>query len=285
VFSKVIKNPKIILVCCILFFLSLVIYSFFFQNQRVLGKKTQEDLQTAANISSTSQNSPSPKMISSPSPTPSPKLSKSTYTIALYGDSMIDTMGENLDYLDKALKAKYPQTNFQLYNYGIGSQNVEEGLARFENNFSYQSRNYPPIGQIKPDVIILGSFAYNVFPQHDKIRHYQKLSELINRAKQVTPNVYLLVEIAPLKTGFGRGEGGVNWPQDVSYNHALKIIDQLENGISLASQVEMINAYKLSRNDRNFGNPVYVSGHDGIHPSVEGHVLMANLISRTIKLK
>ena len=96
--------------------------------------------------------SSSPKPTSSPSP--APKLSKSTYTIALFGDSMIDTMGENLDYLDKALKAKYPQTNFQLYNYGIGSQNVEEGLARFENNFSYQSRNYPPIGQIKPDVII-----------------------------------------------------------------------------------------------------------------------------------
>jgi len=284
VFSKVIKNPKLILILSISFFLSLVIYSFFFQNQRVLGKKTQE-AQSTLNIPSNSKKSPPPQLTPSPLISPTPKLSKTTYTIALYGDSMIDTMGEKLDYLDKALKAKYLQTNFQLYNYGIGSQNIEEGLARFENNFSYQSRNYPPIGQIKPDVIILGSFSYNVFPEHDKIRHYQKLSELVLKAKQITPNVYLLVEIAPLKTGFGKGEGGVNWPQDVSYNHALKIIDQLENAISLASQVGIIDAYKLSRNDGRFGNPVYVSGHDGIHPSTEGHVLMANLISRTIKLK
>ena len=279
-FSKVIKNPKIILILSISFFLSLVIYSFFFQNQKILGKNTQ---QAESSPKTQLSQSSSPKPTSSPSP--APKLSKSTYTIALFGDSMIDTMGENLDYLDKALKAKYPQTNFQLYNYGIGSQNIEEGLSRFENNFSYQNRNYPPIGQIKPDVIILGSFSYNVFPEHDKTRHYQKLSELVTRAKQITPNVYLLVEIAPLKTDFGKGEGGVNWPKDISYNHALKIIEQLENAISLASQVGIIDAYKLSRNDGRFGNPVYVSGHDGIHPSTEGHVLMANLISRTIKLK
>lgn len=251
------------------------------QNKNVLGEKSQTVLVS----------SPSPKQLpiskTAPlsSPTPLPKLSKSTYTIATFGDSMVDTMGENLDYLDKALKAKYPETKFNLYNYGIGSQNIEEGVARFEKSFSYQTRNYPPITEIKPDLIILGSFSYNPFPNHDKNRHFQKLSELVQKAKQVSPNVYLLVEIAPRETGFGKGNGGVNWPEDIARDHALKIIDQLENALSMESQITLINSYEKSLYKGKFGNPVYVDGNDGIHPSVEGHVLMANLISRTIKLK
>lgn len=278
---KIFKNPKIILVLSILFFLSLVIYSFFFQNQKVLGKNIQQ----AQSSPKTQQTSPRPSISPTLSPSPSPKLSKSNYTIALFGDSMVDTMGENLEYLDKSLKAKYPDVNFRLYNYGIGSQNIEEGLARFDISFSNKSRKYSPISQINPDIIILGSFSYNVFPQHDKNRHFQKLTELVEKGKQITPNVYILAEIAPLKTGFGKGEGGVNWPADISYNHSLKIIDQIQNAISLSSRASIINAYKSSLVDGKFGNPVYVSGHDGIHPSVEGHVLMANLIASSIKLK
>lgn len=276
---KFFKNPKTILVLCILFFVSTVVYSFFIKDQEVLGEKTEKAAQT------TVQPSPTPQSTPLPTPTPTPQLSKSNYTIALFGDSMIDTMGENLDYLDKALKAKYPVTAFKLYNYGIGSQNIEEGLARFEKSFTYQKRSYPPITQIKPDIIILGSFAYNPFPTHDKNRHFQELSQLVAKAKQVTPNVYLLVEIAPRKVGFGKGEGGVNWPEDVSYQHTLKIIDQLQNAVALSEQATLINAYNASLLDSKFGNPVYVNGYDGIHPSVEGHVLMANLIVKTVKFK
>jgi len=76
---------------------------------------------------------------------------------------MIDTMGENLDYMQKSLGAKYPGTTFKLYNYGIGSQNIEQGLARLNSSFSYQTRNYPPLSKISADVLILGSFAYNPF--------------------------------------------------------------------------------------------------------------------------
>ena len=44
-------------------------------------------------------------------PTPSPiVLRKSLYTIAIFGDSMVDTMGENLEYLQKILSHKYPNT-------------------------------------------------------------------------------------------------------------------------------------------------------------------------------
>lgn len=256
-------------------------YSFLGPNpKRVLGNKTETE--TVAQVAS-----PSPKPTPTPSASPSAKLSKSTYTIALFGDSMIDTMGENLDYLQKALTAKYSTITFKLYNYGIGAQNIEQGLARWDQPFSYQTRNYPPITGINANVIVLGSFAYNPFPSHDRNRHYLDLKELVKRANAQTPNVYLLTEIAPLKVGFGNGPGGINWPADLASTQSQHIVEQLENVINVSNSdnVKLINAFNLSSIDGRFGNPAYVSTHDGIHPSLQGHVLMANLIVRTIKLK
>ncbi|OGD97374.1 hypothetical protein A3A49_00990 [Candidatus Curtissbacteria bacterium RIFCSPLOWO2_01_FULL_38_11b] len=284
-FPRIIKNPKFILFITILCTISLAAYSYLLSDQNILGKKTQESKIVSTSNSNQSQSQPQPAI--SPSPTPSPKLSKTTYTIALYGDSMIDTMGENLDYLSKSLGALYPKTTFKFYNYGIGSQNIEQGLARWDKEFQYQNRHYDPIDQIKPDVIVLGSFAYNPFPAHDKNRHYIKLKELVSKAKLYTANVYLLAEIAPLNNGFGRGPGGINWPEDLAAKQTNNIVEQLENPITVSKSdnVTLINAYKESLMIGKFGNPVYISSNDGIHPSVEGHVLMANLIAKTIKLK
>lgn len=281
---QILKNPKFILLFTGLFTITLVAYSYLFSDQKVLGKKTQESNASAPAAYQSPYMSPNAKLSS---PTPSPQPSKTTYTIALYGDSMIDTMGESLDYLSKSLSFKYPKTAFKFYNLGIGSQNVEQGLTRWDEEFHYQNRNFPPIAQIRPDVIILGSFAYNPFPPHDRNRHYLKLKELVSYAKLLTQNVYILSEIAPLKEGFGKGPGGINWPQDLANKQAQNIVEQLENAINISKSenITLINAYKESLMEGKFGNPVYVSGHDGIHPSVEGHVLMANLIAKTISLK
>lgn len=282
-FLRFLKNPKVLLAISIFVLLSEISYSFLVPNpKRVLGNKTE----TVAQVESPSPK-PTQSPAASPSASPAPKLSKSTYTIAVFGDSMVDTMGEKLDYLQKALSAKYPTTTFKLYNYGIGAQNIEQGLARWDQPFSYQTRNYPLITGINADVIILGSFAYNPFPPHDRNRHYLNLRELVKRANSQTASVYLLAEIAPLKTGFGNGPGGINWSTDLANTQSAHIVEQLENVINVSSSdnVKLINAYKQSQVDGKFGNPTYVSTHDGIHPSLEGHVLMANLITRTISLK
>ncbi len=221
----------------------------------------------------------------SPSPTIRP-LQKKAYTIAIIGDSMVDTMGENLEYLQKNLQGRYPATTFHYYNYGIGGQNVTQGLSRFDSPFSYKTRNYPPISQISSDILIVASFAYNPFAPHDRNRHWSELSSLVSKAKVAAKQVYLLAEIAPLKKGFGKGPHGVNWPEDQAYTHALHIIEQLENAQNLARelQVPLIDAFTLSKVNGNFGNPAYVSSNDGIHPSVAGEVFMANVISSTIVL-
>lgn len=229
----------------------------------------------------------SPTSLPSPTftPTPTPLLLKESYSIAIFGDSMVDTMGEKLEILQKALNTKYPQTKFSLYNYGIGGQNVEQGLARFESSFVNRERNFPPLPALSPDVLIIGSFAYNPFSIHDRNKHYTLLKELTNRAKTMSSRIYLLAEIAPLKTGFGRGKNGVNMSEDVAYEQAKHIVEQLDDVINLSNgeNLSLINAYYPSRADGIFGDPYFVNKGDGIHPSYEGHMFTAEIIVKTIK--
>lgn len=219
-------------------------------------------------------------------PTPFIVLKKASYSIAIFGDSMVDTMGENLEYLQETLAKKYPQTKFNLYNYGIGGQNVEQGLYRFESSFVNRERQYPPLPQLSPDILIIGSFAYNPFPIHDRNRHYMLLRELVVKASNLPSRLYLLAEIAPLKSGFGKGKNGVNMPEHVAFEHAGHIIEQLDDVINLsnAENISLINVYYESREDGSYGNPYFVNKDDGIHPSVAGHYFTAESIVEKIKL-
>src|SRR5258708_9140656 len=139
-------------------------------------------------------------------------VTKKTFTVAVYGDSMVDTMGEQLEYLSQSLKRKYPSKNFQFYNYGIGGQNIEDGLGRFYSPFQYKSRNYPALPDLKPDILLIASFPYNPLNPFDHNKHWLSLIQLVNQAKGVSPRVYLLAEIAPRIHNFGVGPGGPNWP-------------------------------------------------------------------------
>lgn len=232
---------------------------------------------------------------STPVPTPTPKeetteekYAKTSYCLVVYGDSMVDTMGERLEYLEGALKKLYPGINFNLYNFGKGSQNVEMGLDRWDQSFNYQDRHYPALTEIRPDIIILGSFSYNPFSPYDRERHWLGLSKLIEKAKELTPHVYLLAEISPLRENFGRGPNGVNWDQQAAFVHSGNILEQLENvvGLSKSLNVPLIDAFTKSGGNSSYSkkSSAYVNPSDGIHPSVLGHEFTASLIAQTIKL-
>lgn len=279
------------ILCVVFFVFDVVIFSFIgmkeIQKKSVLGQQTPI---------STVPSAPATPEVTTAAASPTAQtamaqvtktLSKSSYSIALIGDSMVDTMGENLEYLSAELKNEYPNTKFTLYNYGIGAQNVSQGLSRFDSAFQNRERTYPPISQIGADVIIVGSFAYNPFATHDKNKHYTELTNIVQRAKGSAPHVYILAEISPLRSGFGDGPGGVNWPAQTSSEHVLKIIEQLENAQVVAKNlnVPLIDAMTKSRVTGKYGNPMYVSKHDGIHPSESGHAYMARLIVQTLKLQ
>lgn len=222
-----------------------------------------------------------PTLIPIPTNTPVSAAKKRDYKIAIIGDSMVDTMGERLEYLEHALKRRYPGVNFTLYNFGKGAENVEMGLTRLGSELHYQDRNYPALTQVAPDILIVGSFAYNPFTPYVRDRHWVGLTKMIEEAKKISPSVYLLAEIAPLRAEFGRGPNGVNWDNDTAYIHSGRIIEQLENAVGLAKTlgVPLIDAFRPSGGSKNYVNP-----SDGIHPSVSGHEFTAELIAKTLRL-
>ncbi len=232
----------------------------------------------------TSTPSPTPQ----PTATPTPKPIKTSYKIAIIGDSMVDTMGEVLEYLEHSLKKKYPDINFGLYNYGQGSVNIAEGLDRFGKEFSYSSRSFLAVNLLQPDIMIIGSYAYNPFSPYDRDRHWITLTKLVEEAERTSAKVYMLAEIAPLRSDFGRGPNGVNWEPATAYTHSGHIIEQLENAVALSKilNVPLINVFeKTYDKTKKEGKREYVNFSDGIHPSVEGHELTADTITETIKLK
>ncbi len=217
-----------------------------------------------------------------------PEEIEGAYKIAIVGDSMVETMGDSLEYLQEPLKEKYPNAKFVFYNYGHGSENVESAVNRLDAPFSRLNRNYPALSDLKPDVLVVASYAYNPLVPYSKDNHWAGLVELVTKANQITDNLYILVEIAPLEKGFGEGVGGVNWPVDVANEHAGHIVELLQNGLGVAEtmKVPLINVYSHSKlKDSSFGDPKYVDAHDGIHPSVEGQKLTARAIAEVVKLK
>src|SRR5688500_16120400 len=88
-----------------------------------------------------------PTFTPAPSPTPTlipietyqpPQIQSSeAYTIILVGDSMIETLGPNFDYLRKYLKAYYPSKTFGIFNYGFGGTNILSVNERLHNTTQY----------------------------------------------------------------------------------------------------------------------------------------------------
>lgn len=199
-------------------------------------------------------------------------LKKDEYKIALLGDSMIDTLDADLPLLKEELEKKY-KAEFTLYNYGIGSENVELGLARFEKPLSYKDRNYPALSELKADVIVIGSFAYNPFEVHDVNKYWLTMAQLIQKAQATKALVFVLADIAPLYEKFGVGT--LDWDTETRKDHAEKVAEQLDSVIALSQtlKVPLIDLYTESKKKERFGDGSLTS-NDGIHANEEGRKLV-----------
>ena len=223
-------------------------------------------------------------------PIPTEVPLKKSYKIAVVGDSIEDTMGETGEFLQKALNDKYADTKFLIYNYGKGANSITDGLNSFSYNFQYGIRNYPSITDLKPDIIILGSYANNVPTPYDRDWHWLIYSQLVQKALKVTPHVYILAEVAPLRDSYGDGPNGPNWDRSVAITYSGHVIELMENAIGLSKslKVPLIDAFTPTLlPDSKFGkegDPKDISVSDDIQPSQEGHELMAKKIAETLKL-
>lgn len=212
---------------------------------------------------------------------------KSSYTIAILGDSMTDTMGENLPHLNTLLKNEFPKHNFVLFNYGQGSTNIEDGLYRLKNPTKYLNRDFPPLLHLQPDIIIIESFAYNHWGAelNDLNRQWMTTLNILDTIKNYSKDIkiVLLATISPNPLIFG--DGVLNWPEHLKWDSAITTKAYLQNFINLAASayLPLADAYNPSLNGQGHGDPKYINPSDHLHPSEEGKLLISQKIVETIK--
>lgn len=211
---------------------------------------------------------------------------KARLRIAIIGDSMVDVMGTDLPYLKKSLRKRFPNAKLELYNYGIGGENIEKGLDRIESEYNYKDRHYSALTSLGADIIIIDSFSYNPFENsaNELDRHWTALGKMVDIIKTKTKaKIFIMTPIAPNIYKFGQGPGGVNWPSDQAKSHAQRIMKYLQNTVSFAksAKLTLVNSYSSTLDNGN-GSQYYISSHDHIHQNIQGNQLMADFLAQKI---
>lgn len=226
-----------------------------------------------------------------PTPTPTPKPTRraknSAVTIALLGDSMIDTMGPDAPALKSILSKTYPGTQFTIKNYGVGGTNIEYGIERITSGYTYLGNSIPALSSIQPDIVVVESFGYNPFPFDNAMdKHWLALSKTVDTLRGAIPGVKIVIgsTIAPNWNVFGDGAPGVSFgPQDKK-QRVENIKLYLENAVRFAKSqnLPLANAYYPSLDQSGNGKLAYINPGDHIHYSDSGRALFAGKIAGAI---
>ncbi len=208
-------------------------------------------------------------------------------TIAVLGDSMVDTMGRGLPYLRIQLKKYYPNIEFNLLNYGAAGTNIEYGLHRLSHDYDYLGEHLPSLLSQNPDIVVVESFAYNPWSsqKHDLDRHWLTLASIITTLKERSnAKIITLATIAPNDIYFGDGIGQTPWTLEEKKQKCDTIRAYLENTINFAQSqgYPLVDAYHPSKSASGEGKREYISYGDNLHPSVKGNQLLARLIAKKI---
>jgi len=230
---------------------------------------------------------PTPPPIIGPSPTPIPETrsaKKSAVTIALLGDSMMDTMGPDAPALKSLLSKTYPGTQFTIKNYGVGGTNIEYGITRITNGYTYLGNAIPSLASQKPDIVIVESFGYNPFSFDTGAidKHWLALATVIDTLKTTIPGVKIVIgsTIAPNWNVFGDGAAGISFGSEDKKQRVENIKKYLENAIKFAKSqnLPLANAYTASLDASGNGKLAYINPGDHIHYSDAGRALFAGKI-------
>lgn len=232
---------------------------------------------------------PAQTILPSPTPTPPQSVSrpqiKGEVTIALLGDSMIDTLAP-LDQLNNSLTQIYPNVKFKLLNYGVGATDIKYALTRLTQSYRYKDQDVLALISQKPDLVILESFAYN-HPSNDQTgiaAQNDGYLQIINQLRQTGIKVAMLTTIAPNTALYAQGASDVNFTDEQRANEVLTINNFLKNAIRFAkdNNLPLIDAYTPSLTSKDGGNLLYVNSTDHIHPSPEGAEFISDLVAKTL---
>jgi len=214
------------------------------------------------------QSTPAPLVLESPT---SPPIKIKTLVIALLGDSMIQTMYQ-ASYLQTLLETTLPGYSVKILNFGIGSTNIEQGLARL-----------PQVFGSNPDIIVVESFAYNIGSM-EVSHHRQILKEIVSSIFIEKKKVVILATIAPNSKVFAKGTEEINFTDETRAQATDKIKEVLEETTKFAQEenLPLADAYHSSLDQNGEGKVVYIDEADHLHPSSLGHRLVGQKIANTI---
>lgn len=221
-------------------------------------------------------------------PTVRPKT-PAVLKIAIVGDSMVQTMGD-FSYLKEQLDKKLSPQIVELYNYGVGSANIDSAIERLQTGINEENRTLPSLTDLKPHIVILESFGYNPFNEEldpGRKHHYQSLEKTYDYILQNSQaKVYLMVTIAPNSQLFGLGPRGIDWPDQERKIQSQKIKAYLINALELGllKHYRLIDCFTPSLETDGQGKADLISADDGIHPSVKGQKFISDEIVKNLAL-
>jgi len=229
--------------------------------------------------------------VPTPSPTPTPKTyvsKKGHYTIALLGDSMIDTLGVGIPNLKTDLTALFPATTFTLLNFGVGGTNIDYGLTRLTNGYTYLNTSYPSVISTNPDIVVVESFAYNPysFDSGALEKHWTQLATIVDMLRNNLPGAKIIIAatIAPNSKTFGDGAPGISLSAEEKIAKTTTIKQYLHSTVQFAksSHLPLVDAYDATLDGNGDGLLKYINPGDHIHYSQTGRVFFTQKIADTI---
>lgn len=233
---------------------------------------------------------PSPVVLGASTPAPAPtRVARKTHmTIAVLGDSMVDTLGPGVPDLDRELTAIYPKTSFTVLNYGVGAENIDSGLTRITSNYTYLGEAKPSIVSQSPDLVVVESFGYNPYPFDEGAltRHWLAMAAIVDAIRANLPNasIVLAATIAPNWDTFGDGAPGLSFDPVGKRQKVENIKMYLENAAKFAAsqRLPFADAFHPTLTSDGNGKLSYINAGDHIHPSGEGRALFGRVVAATI---
>ena len=219
--------------------------------------------------------------------TPVASINAKKITVALLGDSMIDTLEPDFPQLTSALMLFYPNTEFTMLNYGVGSSNIEYGLHRLKNEYDYLDKHHSSLISQKPDIVVIESFGYNNFGNTPAGLDQQWLAigQIVSTLQKELPEskIVLAATVAPNSSFFAKGAAGIELSSQERVEKTQTINKYLENIVNFATsqQLPLADAYHPSL-DGTEGKREFINASDNIHPSKTGAQLFADVIAQAI---
>ena len=224
-----------------------------------------------------------------PTPTITTRKSKKpSMTITVIGDSMVDTLGPEVGGLASKLRTTYPATNFTIINHGVGAENIDSGLVRLTNGYTYLGAARPSVISQKPDVIIIESFGYNPYPFDEGAltKHWLQLSYMVDTVKQQLPETKIMIAatIAPNWNVFGDGAPFINFSAEGKKQKVDTIKSYIDNAVKFAKgqKLPLADAFHTTMDSTGNGKLGYINGGDHIHYSDSGRSYMASILSAAL---